>query len=390
MKAGARRDFFSVAGPLASRHEEPRHSRRSSHLMPGEDRTRSRLYTAAAIAVIVIGVVAGFAALDRLEAIFAPLVLALVTGVVLSPVPDGAERMGLPAMAGAFVTLLITMLVFGVLVLLLQPVLFQLIEQAPLVWAEIRETIISLRRMVAGLEQAADDVANAITPEGEPAAGAQPAAASESPIPTLTDALVLAPAIFAQVFVFLGALFFFSASRIEIYDWFARHLAGPEERPRLARRLRAAERKVSHYFLTISVINGGLGVALAAALGWIGLPNAVFWGVTAALLNFVLYLGPTMVALGLLVAGIASFSGAIQLAPPLIFLGLNLIEAQFVTPSLVGRELSINPLLVFLALVVGLWLWGPLGGIVAIPVLVWVLVVAQGGKQLEPERQRGS
>ena len=127
---------------------------------------------------------------------------------------------------------------------------------------------------------------------------------------------------------------------------------------------------MSRYFLTITAINAGLGIALAAALSLIGLPGALVWGCVAALLNYVLYLGPAFLVLGLTIAGILAFSGIFSFAPPLIFLFLNMLESQFATPALLGKHISLNPLLIFVSLVFWLWLWGPVGGIIAIPVLL--------------------
>ncbi len=73
---------------------------------------------------------------------------------------------------------------------------------------------------------------------------------------------------------------------------------------------------------------------------------------------------------------VARASGPASLAPAASFILLNTIEGQFVTPALVGKHMAVNPLLVFLALIVGIWLWGPIGGIVAIPLLLWGLVLS--------------
>ena len=107
----------------------------------------------------------------------------------------------------------------------------------------------------------------------------------------------------------------------------------------------------------------------------LGVPGAILWGVVGFLLNFVVYLGPAVFTVALLFAGIAAFDGWLALAPAAGFVMLNTLEGQFVTPALVGRNMELNPLLVFLALVFGIWLWGPIGGIVAIPLLLWVLVL---------------
>jgi predicted PurR-regulated permease PerM len=334
-----------------------------------------RLESLSRASVVVIGVVALVAALDQVESIFAPLALALVAGVVLSPVSDAWEKIGFPPVWGALTSLLLTLVLAGGLILVLQPVVAQLVDQAPKVWSDMRETIAALRGMVQGLRDATGEVAQAISPSGPANAGAESPPADEMALPSLTDALLFAPTILAQIMVFAGTLFFFLLTRTEIYSWAASRLAEPSERARTASRLRQAERRVSRYFLTITLINAGLGIFTAIALQLIGLPGAVLWGLVAFLMNFILYLGPALVAVSLLFAGVAAFDGIAAALPAVSFLALNATEGQFVTPTMVGRHMSLNPLLVFLSLIFGIWLWGPIGGIVAIPLLLWVLVL---------------
>ena len=148
----------------------------------------------------------------------------------------------------------------------------------------------------------------------------------------------------------------------------------------MTRILLAAERRVSLYFLTILVINAIFGIVVAGAMAVVGMPWPLTWGIVAFLLNFILYLGPVVVAGCLVVAGSLNFAGLEAFLPAAVYVGLNAVEGQFVTPSLVGRSLHVNPLLVFLSLVLWLWLWGPLGGFVAIPLLVWLIAVTTGFK----------
>jgi predicted PurR-regulated permease PerM len=135
---------------------------------------------------------------------------------------------------------------------------------------------------------------------------------------------------------------------------------------------------VSSYFLAITFVNAGFGTLVTLAMLVLGMPQPILWGIATFLLNFILYLGPALVAAALLIVGIVSFDGAYSFVPVAVFVMLNMVEAQFVTPSVVGQQMSLNPLLVFLSLVLWLWLWGPVGGLVAIPLLVWVLIILNG------------
>jgi predicted PurR-regulated permease PerM len=91
-----------------------------------------------------------------------------------------------------------------------------------------------------------------------------------------------------------------------------------------------------------------------------------------------------MLLVALAVVGFTEFNGAYALLPALAYLMLNMTEAQFVTPTLVGQRLQLNPLVVFLAILFGLWLWGPIGGIVSLPLLVWATAFMAHQPQPDP------
>src|SRR5690606_35540733 len=116
--------------------------------------------------------------------------------------------------------------------------------------------------------------------------------------------------------------------------------------------------------------NAGLGVATGLAMAALGVPNPALWGVLAAINNFVPYLGSLATAIVLAIVAAVTFEslGAI-VAPPLVFLALTTIEGQFLTPMLLGRRLTLNPVVIFLALLVWGWLWGIPGVLMAVPLL---------------------
>ena len=331
------------------------------------------------IALVVLAILATFAALDIASDIAAPIALALVMGVVLSPLSQAWERAGLPRSMGALASLGLAVVVLGGLAFLLQPLAVEMVNQAPKVWADVQDVVVALRGVFSGLAEMSKDVSDAIVP----AAGAVSDAPAQAPIedmgvPTVTDAILIAPTLAAQAVTFVGTLFFFLLTRNDIYEWMARRLAEPSDRGVVAGRLRDAEATVSRYFLTITVINAGLGLCTALLFQALGVPGAMLWGITAFLANYVVYLGPAILIVALLFAGVAAFDGALALAPALGFAGMNFIEGQFVTPALVGKQMEMNPLVVFMALLFGIWLWGAIGGIVAIPLMLWVIVLKNG------------
>jgi predicted PurR-regulated permease PerM len=295
---------------------------------------------------------------------------------------DLTRRAGLPAPIAALSGLLLVAFLLGLFVVFLQPYVQELVRRAPLLWAEAQGAIDNLRSLLRGVEEVAETMTEALestTGTKDAADGGGAAAVAKTAIPDMATALGYAPALAGQTLIFVGTLFFFLLSRDEIYALLERAV------PRFQRHhLQRAEAQVSRYFLTISLINAILGCATAAALAFLGMPSPILWGVLAFLFNFVPYLGPAIFSVALTVAGILSFDGVAGVLPVACFLALNMTEGQFVTPTLVGRQMVINPLLVFVALTGWLWLWGAVGGIVAIPVLVWTLSMTGWQLGLDP------
>ncbi|MGQ3489476.1 AI-2E family transporter [uncultured Roseovarius sp.] len=321
-------------------------------------------------AAIMIIVTLGFAVLWTATDILAPMVLGLVTGVILAPVTDMLERTGLPHGIVAALVVVFGGLIIAMLIFLAEPVVWRVAEELPRIKWELRTLIQEFRGLFQSLNEMNQEVKEAL--------GSKPEAEGENAdpaIPSVTAALLLAPLVISQILIFAGVLFFFLLTRKRIYAWLSNWIGSSADTVIIQQRFTNAERLVSRYFLTISVINAGLGAALGGALALIGLPGAFVWGVVAALANFILYMGPMMVTAGLLIAGLVTFNGLMVLLPPAIFLGLNMLEAQFVTPTFLGKRIAVNPLLIFISLVVWLWLWGPIGGIIAIPVLVIAMVM---------------
>jgi predicted PurR-regulated permease PerM len=133
----------------------------------------------------------------------------------------------------------------------------------------------------------------------------------------------------------------------------------------------AVQRQVTHYLLAVAAINTCFGLATAALLATLGVPSAIFWGTVAGVLNFVPFLGALLSTA--LVAAAALGAESLNVAPiivPLAFFGLHLIEAEFVTPTVLGRKLTLNPLFMIIAVLVFGTAWGVGGAFLAVPLLI--------------------
>jgi predicted PurR-regulated permease PerM len=135
-------------------------------------------------------------------------------------------------------------------------------------------------------------------------------------------------------------------------------------------------RRVAGYIVTFSIINLGVGIATGLACWQLGLPEPAMWGGLAALLNFVPFVGP-LITMGLLgLAGLATYDTLLQASfPVLAFWLINMIESNAVTPTVMGRRMTLNPLAIILAVSFWTWIWGPLGGLISLPLLIMFKVV---------------
>lgn len=239
---------------------------------------------------------------------------------------------------------------------MIEPLITAMVNQWPKIRAEVQEWVFALSDIMRGIETLSDEIEETVgVSNGE----------NSADIPSVMDAIWLAPGIGAKFFIFVGTLFFFVLTRDEIYALAGRHKST----------FFTAERVVARYFATVTGINFALGLATGFVLTLIGVEGAFLWGLAAGLLNYILYLGPLVMLFSLLIVGMIQFQGAMVLLPSLAFLILNLTEAQFVTPAAVGQRMDLNPLGVFLAITFGLWIWGPIGAIVALPLALWISVV---------------
>jgi predicted PurR-regulated permease PerM len=322
----------------------------------------------ARVSVIGVFIVAFFGAAIYGRLILVPIVTALLIGLTLGPVIDRLERRGVPSYLAS--GLVMTMLFLG-LCLILYAIAMpaqEWLNRIPEIWERLRERAHLLRGPLAAINRLGDEVSEGV--DDATSDDAPPLEVVENENVALS-AIFLVPPVIGQIIVFSGTLFFFLANRSRLRIAVLSLCVSRRTRLHTARIFRDTEGFLSRYVATVSLINFGLGLATFAATAALGVPSPVLWGVLAFFFNFIPYVGPILVALILAGVGMVSFDETLPaLAPAGAFLLLNIIESQFVTPFLVGRRLTLNPFLVFVALALWMWLWGPVGGLIAVPLLV--------------------
>ena len=322
------------------------------------------LESTARISVIFVAMIAALAALHYGRALLVPITLSVVIGLMFGPYADRLEKAGMkPAVSAIIVVFTFVLLIAAIGAAFALP-LSEWSRKLPLIWERMRsiiaewrgvvETAASIGEQVKNLGEQKDSVTVKVD-EGNPA----------------RDIVFLAPELLAQVIVFLAGLYFFVSSRHGIRTLILKLCFDRRLRWRVAHVFRDVETLVSRYLVSITFINMAMGAVVAAAMYLLGVPSPLLWGLMAAVLNYAIYIGPAVMVAILLGVGFATFSEPVWiLAPAIFYLCINLTEAQFVTPHVLGQQLTTNPFLVFLTVLFWLWLWGAAGGFVAVPFLI--------------------
>jgi predicted PurR-regulated permease PerM len=293
-----------------------------------------------------------------------PVLLALVAGVVLTPVLTRAAKYNIPHWLTSFVLVASIFAGLSYAIVLLADPIGEWIQKAPEFGAILKEKLLIFDRPLAALNSLREAIAGPAK-EGEQLINIDLYAALVRPMLG-----ILTPAL-GQVVVFFATLFFFLAGRESLRRRFLTFWGDRKSRLGALQYLNDTESSLTRYFATVTVINIGLGFVLGGFAWLIGLPNPIVWGVLAFLMNYIPYIGAAVVIVLLFGVGLMAFESlAYALIAPVFYLGASTIEGQFITPGVVGLRLALSPLLVFLAVAFWTWFWGPLGALLAVPLLI--------------------
>jgi predicted PurR-regulated permease PerM len=307
------------------------------------------------------------------EAVIVPILVAILFGLMLAPAVRYLERWHVPRSIGALLAVVFTVALIGAVIAALATPAREWMARAPLALTHIEAVLRDLRRPLQAATEATRELGKIANLDG-----AQVVSRVDASPGFVAQVLGAAPLALAGfiVAVFLTFLFLLHGDALlRKFVTLAPHLRAKRE---LVLATRQAQHELSLYMITITLINAGLGVATAIALYALQIPDPLLWGGIAALMNFAPFIGPLLTAAALAVAGFAQFASPISaLVAPAVFLGLHLIEGQIVTPHLVGRRLALDPVMVFLTLVVLGWMWGVAGLLLAVPLMSCAKIIAE-------------
>ncbi len=315
-------------------------------------------------------IVMGFGALYAGATFFMPVVLAVLLAMTLSPVVRFLRRRGIAEGISAVAVMLILTLGIGSAFAALGTPFLDLVNDAPRMAKEVHEKFDQFRKPISTITDAAEQVDAATGGGGQvqQVSVQQPGVLSQVAGSALSVATTTAIVIILTLFL-LASGEHISTQIVKSFNTFG-------DKKRALRTVRDIESEISRYLLTITVINAGLGIAVGLTMWGLGMPTPVLWGVLAAILNFLPYIGSLG---GIVIVGIVSLATfptlGTAILPPLCYFACTMVEGQFVTPMVVGRRLRINTVAVFLAVAFWSFLWSIPGALMAVPILVVLKVL---------------
>jgi len=309
-----------------------------------------------------------------------PVFIAIFLALVLQPIVRRCCRIGLNRIGAAALTLAMVIAVIGGATYRLSTPALDWLDRIPVIAEKLEHRLYELRTSLAAAEQASEQLEQ-MTSNSE--SGTDKVVVAEQ---SFTNLLISGVGGFlTQAGITIGLLFFLLAFGQPTTERIVQAFEERTTRRQLREVTREVEQRCAQYLRTVTVINLGVGICTGLGLWALGVPNATLWGLLACLLNYMPYLGPTVMMIILAGVGIASFDEPLQmLAPVLVFGVITCIEGQFVTPGIVGRQMTLNPIAVFLSIVVWFWIWGVLGAIIAVPLLASTKIIAEQLPVLSP------
>jgi predicted PurR-regulated permease PerM len=299
------------------------------------------------------------------RAILLPIVAAVVIGAMLGPLERRAVSYRIPAWLFALAIVLVMIGTVQLATILLSGSVLDWIRHAPEITEALKSRLQGLDNYAAfhSLQQLVSQSSS------DPFLRIDIADVVQTTLGFLTPAM-------GEILIFFATLFFFLLSRSDLRRSLILIFEDQDMRLRVIRILNEIERDLTRYIGTVTVINAAVGLIAGTGAYLLGLPNAPLIGAVACACNFVPYIGPAVVVLVLFGVGLIHYPllGP-AFIPPLLFIGLTTVEGHIVTPSIVGRSLTLNPFAVFLGLTFWTWLWGPVGAFLSVPFLIIGLVV---------------
>lgn len=317
-----------------------------------------------------------------LRSLLLPIVLALLLSYLLRPIVRGLARIKISTHLGSALLLLALVGGLAYAISFLAAPASGWLEKAPYSMHQLQQKMLPLKKPMEQVAQASGAIENMTAPS-PPQQKTQTVEVKQHP---LTDKLMVqTPEFVVSILTMLILLYFLLAYDGVFLAKIIKLMPTLSDKKRAVSIAHEIEGQVSRYLFTITIINCCLGLAVGLTVGLLGLPNPAMWGVMVAILNFIPYLGALAGIVFMTLGAVLSYNSfGYALLFPASYLVLASLEGNFITPMVMGRSLTLNPVLVLLSLTFWGWMWGILGIILAVPILAAFKIFCAHIEPMEP------
>ncbi|MHA7820062.1 MAG: AI-2E family transporter [Erythrobacter sp.] len=296
--------------------------------------------------------------------VFLPLVAAVLLTILLSPLADRLARFGLPNVAASLGALAVFLgVLIAALATVLQPAL-DLFDDLPRIAGQVGERFEDLQDELEWLA-----IMNAQLAE---AMGGDEGREVVLATPTFLEEIAFAtPSALIEVLIMFLMAFFMIEARVRLRRHLLFDRASFGSSVKAARAMREVQDRVAAYIITVGLINAGVGVVVALGAWALGLEAPIMWGGLAMILNFIPYVGPLAMFALLALFGLGTYDTMwLALLPATAYMALHTVEANVVTPSILGARFTMSPVMILIALSYFTWIWGVPGALLSVPILL--------------------
>jgi predicted PurR-regulated permease PerM len=332
------------------------------------------------------------------KAVFIPIALTALLSFLLAPLVQRLMRWHLPRTVAVITTVTFAFSIIGVIGWLVTAQTLQLIEKLPQYQDNLQAKITSLKKpRPPGFLTRANDMVKELKRELEtkpkdpgPPPNVTPADPDvKEPVPVEIKASkptafqvvrnvfgpLLSPLGTIGIAIVLTIMVLFQ--REDLRDRFIKLLSGGDLNV-ATQAVDDAAQRISRYLVTTLLLNAMYGIPVAIALYFIGVPNALLWGLLCMLLRFIPYLGPWIGASFPITLSIAADPGwTMFFLTAGMFVAIETISNNFLEPWLYGHTTGVSNVALVAAAIFWTWLWGPIGLFLSTPLTVCLMVMGK-------------
>jgi predicted PurR-regulated permease PerM len=332
------------------------------------------------IALKGLFLIASFYTLYFARALILPLIIALLLNFLLRPVVRLLKRIYVPELAGAALVLVALLGSAGYGVVRLSGPAAEWINKAPEILHQIESKVGFLRRPLEGVNHAVEELKSIarMGTEKKPEVEIRPPGITDAVLTGTREVIAKSSVMFILLYFLLASGDLFLRKLIKLFPTL-------HKKKEIVRITREVEHHTSRYLYTVTIINILMGVSIGVGMSLIGMPNPLLWGVMAGFLVFLPYIGPLIGISVVTIVAFLSFPnlGRILLAPG-IYIALEVIQGQIVTPMVLGLRFTLNPVAIFIWLIFWAWMWGIVGAVLAFPMLTTFKILCDHIQPLAP------